>query len=102
MKEGYKSFEYEYIDTVDLPFSKSQGWIFSFLDGSRIIFGVSGTSSSGATIRIYFEKHVNPEDNLEADVLDTIKSSDNDLVTLALFISKINEVSGRVGPTVIT
>jgi phosphoglucomutase len=102
LKEGNKAFVFEYTDPVDQSVSKNQGWIFSFLDGSRIIFRVSGTSSSGATIRIYFEKHVNPEDNLEADVLDTIKSSDNDLVTLALFISKINEVSGRAGPTVIT
>jgi hypothetical protein len=40
--------------------------------------------------------------NLEADVLETIKSQDNDLVELALYMSKINEVSKREGPTVIT
>jgi hypothetical protein len=45
---------------------------------------------------------VKSDGNLEAGVLETIKSQDNDLVALALYISKINEVSGREGPTVIT
>ena len=29
-----------------------------FADGSRIIFRLSGTGSEGATVRIYFEMHV--------------------------------------------
>ncbi len=102
MKQGNRSSIFEYQDPVDNSVSKNQGWIFSFADGSRIIFRVSGTSSSGATIRIYFEKHVEPDANLEADVLETIKSSDNNLVELALTLSKINDVTGRTGPTVIT
>ena len=102
MKPGNKSFIFEYTDPVDHSISKNQGWIFQFADGSRIIFRVSGTSSSGATIRIYFEKHVDPEGNLTSDLLETIKSSDNNLVDLALSMSKINEISGRTGPTVIT
>lgn len=101
MKEGNKAYIFEYTDPVDKSVSKNQGWIFSFADGSRIIFRVSGTSSFGATIRIYFEKHVDPEHNLEADVLEMIKANEN-LVDLALSMSKINEVSGRTGPTVIT
>jgi phosphoglucomutase len=102
LKQGNKSSIFEYQDPVDHSVSKNQGWIFSFADGSRIIFRVSGTSSSGATIRIYFEKHVDPHGNLEADVLETIKSSDNNLVDLALYLSKINQVTGRTGPSVIT
>lgn len=87
---------------VDHSISKNQGWVFSFKDGSRIIFRVSGTSSTGATIRIYFEKHVEPEGNLNTDTLEMIKSADNNLVDLALSISNINAISGRNGPTVIT
>lgn len=102
MKEGNKAYVYEYHDCVDQSISKNQGWILGFKDGSRIIFRVSGTSSSGATIRIYFEKHVDADGNLTANLLDTIKSSDNDLVTLALQISKIHEITKREGPTVIT
>lgn len=102
MKQGNKGYVFEYTDPVDQSVSKNQGWIYAFEDGSRIIFRVSGTSSSGATIRIYFEKHVNPDGLLEEDVLSTIKSSDNNLVDLALKMSNINAVSNRTGPTVIT
>jgi phosphoglucomutase len=94
MQEGNNAFIFEYHDIVDNSVSKNQGWIFSFADGSRIIFRVSGTSSSGATIRIYFEKH---EDiDIERDVADMIKS----LVDVALKVSSINSI--RSSPTVIT
>lgn len=102
MKKGNKGYVFEYTDPVDKSVSNNQGWIYLFEDGTRIIFRVSGTSSSGATIRIYFEKYVGPEGPLEEDVLATIKSTDNNLVDLALSMSKINEISGRSGPTVIT
>ncbi len=87
---------------VDHSVSKNQGWVFSFKDGSRIIFRVSGTSSTGATIRIYFEKHVEPEGDLNSPTLDMIKSADNNLVDIALSLSNINSITGRLGPTVIT
>ena len=80
----------------------NQGWVFRFLDGSRIIFRVSGTSSSGATIRIYFEKYVDPEGDLTSDTLKMIYSKEHNLVDLALSLSNINHITGRKGPTVIT
>ncbi len=101
MKSGNKAFIFDYTDPVDKSVSKNQGWIFSFEDGSRIIFRTSGTSSSGATIRIYFEKYVSDLDKLDGDVLENIKSEPN-LVQIALDLSQINQVSGREGPTVIT
>lgn len=99
--EGNKAYIFDYTDIVDKSVSKNQGWIFSFLDGSRIIFRTSGTSSSGVTIRIYFEKYVSDETKLDGEVLDMIKSEPN-LVQLALDLSQINQVSQREGPTVIT
>ena len=102
LKKGNKGYIFEYNDPVDHSVSNNQGWIYALEDGSRIIFRVSGTSSSGATIRIYFEKHVEPDGLLEEDVLTSIKSSDNNLVDLALSMSKINTVTARTGPTVIT
>ena len=101
LNEGNKSYIFEYLDPVDNSLSKNQGWIFHYQNGSRIIFRVSGTSSSGATIRIYFEKYVDPNGNLENEVLNQIKDG-TDMVKLALDLSKINEISGRDGPTVIT
>jgi len=101
LNEGNKAYVFEYLDSVDNSMSKNQGWIFQFLNGSRIIFRVSGTSSSGATIRIYFEKYVDQKGVFENDVLTQIKSG-TDFVKMALEFSKLNEISGRDGPSVIT
>ena len=101
MKEGNEAFIFEYNDPVDKSISKNQGWIFKYANGSRIIYRVSGTSSTNVTIRIYFEKHVDPNGDLLDDVQDMIKKGDN-LPELAVTLSNIHEIAGRNGPTVIT
>ena len=101
MKEGNEACIFEYNDPVDKSISKNQGWIFKYKNGSRIIFRFSGTSSTGATVRIYFEKHVEPDGNLLAEVSDVIKEGEN-FPELAVKVSDIHNVAGRTGPTVIT
>ena len=101
MKEGNDACIFEYNDPVDGSVSKNQGWIFKYKDGSRIIFRFSGTSSSGATVRVYFEKHVEPDGDLLADVADVVKTGEN-FPELAVKLSDIHNVAGRTGPTVIT
>lgn len=101
IQKGNTAKIFDYTDPVDKSISKNQGWIFRFENGSRIIFRVSGTSSSGATIRIYFEKYVKDKEKIDGNVLENIKSEPN-LVDIALDLSQINEISGRDGPTVIT
>ena len=101
MKEGNEACVFEYNDPVDHSVSKNQGWIFKYKNGSRIIFRFSGTSSSGATVRIYFEKHVEPDGDLLADVADVVKTGEN-FPELAVKLSDIHNVAGRTGPTVIT
>ena len=101
MKEGNEAMIFEYNDPVDHSVSKNQGWIFRYKDGSRIIFRFSGTSSTGATVRIYFEKHVEPDGNLLAEVADIIKGGEN-FPELAVKLSDIHNVAGRTGPTVMT
>jgi phosphoglucomutase len=54
--EGNTAVNFTYNDPVDLSVSKNQGYIFKWADGSRFVFRLSGTGSSGATIRIYLEK----------------------------------------------
>ena len=101
MKEGNEALVFEYNDPVDHSVSKNQGWIYRYKDGSRIIFRFSGTSSTGATVRIYFEKHVEPNGDLWADTQKIIHDGEN-LPELAIKISDLNNVAGRTGPTVIT
>ena len=43
--------EFSYTDPVDGSVVSKQGLRFVFIDGSRIIFRLSGTGSSGATVR---------------------------------------------------
>lgn len=48
--------DFSYTD-LDGSVSKNQGIFVKFSDGSRIVVRLSGTGSSGATIRLYIEKH---------------------------------------------
>ena len=52
-----KMDEFEYHDPVDDSVSAHQGVRIFTEDGARIIFRLSGTGSSGATIRMYMEKY---------------------------------------------
>lgn len=93
---GHKAYIFNYKDPVDNSESKNQGWIIELKSGERIIFRKSGTSSSGATIRIYFEKYEEKQLNLPVD--EAIK----EIVDIALKFSEIQKISGRNSPCVIT
>jgi phosphoglucomutase len=56
--------EFEYRDSFDGSVSSHQGIRFVFTDGSRIIFRLSGTGSSGATIRVYLEQYQSDPEKL--------------------------------------
>lgn len=91
-----KSDDFMYVDPVDGSVAKKAGVRFLMEDGSRVIFRLSGTAGSGATIRMYLEQY-EPEkiDALAADAL-------TDLIRLALDLSAIKEFIGTEEPTVIT
>ena len=65
-------------------------------DGSRIIFRLSGTAGSGATVRMYIEQY-EPK-TIDMNVTDALK----DLVTVALELCDIKTFCGTETPTVIT
>lgn len=93
-----KADNFSYEDPIDKSISVKQGIRIIFDDDSRIIMRLSGTGSSGATIRLYIEGY---EANVEKHLLDpqvVLKP----LVTIALKISKLAELTGRTAPTVIT
>lgn len=54
---GNTAVNFSYTDPVDQSVSANQGYIFKWADGSRFVFRLSGTGSSGATIRIYLERY---------------------------------------------
>jgi len=93
-----KADEFEYHDPVDKSVSAHQGIRIVFTDGSRIVFRLSGTGSVGATIRVYIEKYEADPAKLDQETADALKP----LIKIALKISKMEELTGRDKPTVIT
>ncbi|XP_078444416.1 phosphoglucomutase, cytoplasmic 1-like [Wolffia australiana] len=90
--------EFEYKDPVDGSISKHQGIRFLFRDGSRLVFRLSGTGSEGATIRVYIEQYEKDPAKTGRDSQDALAP----LVEVALKLSRIEELTGRSAPTVIT
>lgn len=88
--------DFVYTDPVDGSVAKKQGVRFLMSDGSRIIFRLSGTAGSGATVRMYIEQY-EPK-NLDMRVSDALK----DLVDVALGLCDIKTFCGTETPTVIT
>lgn len=87
---------FDYTDPVDKSISKNQGLIFSWEDGSRVIFRKSGTGSVGVTLRIYFEKY-------EAEnILEEREKILSKLIQFGLSLSEVSKLAGREKPDVIT
>lgn len=89
---------FSYTDPIDGSISKNQGLYVRFIDGSRIVFRLSGTGSSGATIRLYVEKYSRDEAEYGRDTQEGLKP----LIEVALKLSHLVETTGRKEPTVIT
>ncbi|KAL7271973.1 Phosphoglucomutase-2 [Rhizina undulata] len=90
--------DFSYTDPIDHSVSKNQGLYVKFDDGSRIVVRLSGTGSSGATIRLYLEKHTSDESKYALDAQEYLK----DNVKLAVDLLKLQENVGRENPDVIT
>jgi len=88
--------DFAYTDPVDGSYAAGKGIRFLMADGSRIIFRLSGTAGSGATIRMYIEQY-------EPEKIGAVASEAlSGLVRLALDLSSIKEFIGTEEPTVIT
>ena len=90
--------DFAYNDPIDGSVTAKQGIRFVFRDDSRIVFRLSGTGSSGATIRMYIEKYETDQARHGDDVQDILKP----LLAIAHELSGIAELTGRTEPTVIT
>ena len=90
--------DFEYKDPVDGSVSSKQGLRFIMEDGSRAIFRLSGTGSSGATIRMYIEKPEPDAAKHDMQTADALK----ELIDIALDLSQLQKFTGRESPTVIT
>ncbi|TGO91310.1 hypothetical protein BPOR_0032g00300 [Botrytis porri] len=89
--------DFSYTD-LDGSVSPNQGLYVKFSDGSRIVVRLSGTGSSGATIRLYIEKHTDDKSTYGQDAQVFLK----DNVDFAVELLKFKEYIGRTEPDVKT
>uniref|UniRef100_A0A7S4UYI2 phosphoglucomutase (alpha-D-glucose-1,6-bisphosphate-dependent) n=1 Tax=Ditylum brightwellii TaxID=49249 RepID=A0A7S4UYI2_9STRA len=92
------SDDFTYVDPVDKSISKQQGIRFLMTDGSRVIFRLSGTAGSGATVRMYIEQYQGDKSKLDLKVSEALE----ELVKVALELCDIKTFCGTETPTVIT
>ncbi|MCW2276287.1 alpha-D-glucose phosphate-specific phosphoglucomutase [Rhodoblastus acidophilus] len=90
--------DFSYLDPIDGSLSQQQGIRILFADGSRIVYRLSGTGTSGATLRVYIERY---EPDPARHDLET-QAALAELIALAGSIAEIRKHTGRDAPTVIT
>ncbi|KAK9373587.1 uncharacterized protein V1513DRAFT_448594 [Lipomyces chichibuensis] len=89
--------DFSYTD-LDGSVSAHQGLYVKFDDGSRIVVRLSGTGSSGATIRLYIEKHEPDASLIGVDAQEYLKEN----IKLSVEFLKLKEYVGREEPDVKT
>lgn len=90
--------DFSYNDPIDGSKSANQGIRIFFEGGSRLVLRLSGTGTSGATLRVYME---NFEQNTEKQNLDP-QNALSELINAAQTIAEITTRTGRNTPSVIT
>jgi phosphoglucomutase len=90
--------DFSYADPVDGSVSSHQGLRVGFADGSRIVYRLSGTGTSGATLRVYIERF--EPDPAKHDVEPQLALAG--LIALADQLAGIRRHTGRERPDVIT
>jgi phosphoglucomutase len=90
--------DFSYNDPVDKSVSSNQGIRILFEGGSRVVFRLSGTGTSGATLRVYIERYEPDASRHDFDTQEALA----DLIAVADEIAGIKSRTGRTEPTVIT
>lgn len=93
-----KADDFAYHDPVDHSESKKQGIRVMFEGGSRVVFRLSGTGTSGATLRVYIERYEPNSSNHGIETQEALA----DLIVAAEELAGIKARTGRDAPTVIT
>ena len=90
--------DFSYHDPVDGSVSAGQGVRILFMGGSRVVFRLSGTGTSGATLRVYIERYEPDPAKHGVETQDAL----SDLIAAANTIAGIHQRTGRSAPSVIT
>ncbi len=90
--------DFSYHDPVDHSVSNNQGIRVLFEGGSRVVFRLSGTGTSGATLRVYIERY--EPDASRHDIETQVALAD--LIAAAETLAEIKSRTAFDEPTVIT
>ncbi|KQS89665.1 MULTISPECIES: alpha-D-glucose phosphate-specific phosphoglucomutase [unclassified Rhizobium] len=90
--------DFSYNDPVDKSVSNNQGIRILFEGGSRVVFRLSGTGTSGATLRVYIERYEPDASKHDTETQEALA----DLIAVADEIAGIKSRTGRTEPSVIT
>ncbi|WP_288458817.1 alpha-D-glucose phosphate-specific phosphoglucomutase [uncultured Sphingomonas sp.] len=90
--------DFAYRDPTDDSVSANQGVRVLFDGGSRVVFRLSGTGTSGATLRVYLERYEPADGYLDTDTGTMLA----DIVAAAEEIAGIARHTGRTRPDVVT
>ena len=93
-----KADDFAYHDPVDKSVSEHQGIRVLFEGGSRVVFRLSGTGTSGATLRVYVERYEADSTRHNIETQQALA----DLIAAAETIADISSRTGRDAPSVIT
>jgi phosphoglucomutase len=90
--------DFSYRDPVDGSLTERQGIRIGFASGARVVFRLSGTGTTGATLRIYVESYEPDPARQNRDAQEALAP----YIEFAASVSELRERSGRDAPTVIT
>ena len=90
--------DFTYTDPVDGSVSKNQGLRILFDEGSRIVLRLSGTGTTGSTLRVYIERYEAGPEGLAQDTQQAL----SELIALADELAGITQRTGRARPDVVT
>ena len=94
--EGADDFAYR--DPVDGSVSRRQGVRVRFRGGARAVFRLSGTGTSGATLRVYLERYAPPGGEVDRPAAEVLA----DVAEAAEALADIAGRLGRSAPDVVT
>lgn len=90
--------EFAYTDPVDGATVSGQGIRIGFAEGARAVFRLSGTGTSGATLRVYLERYEDGPDRLALDPAAVLAP----VAAAADALAGITTRTGRSAPDVIS
>ncbi|MBY8976797.1 alpha-D-glucose phosphate-specific phosphoglucomutase [Rhodobacteraceae bacterium NNCM2] len=90
--------EFSYTDPVNGDRAEKQGLRLHFAEGARAVLRLSGTGTSGATLRVYLERYEAPDGQLGLDPAEALAP----VAAAVDEVTGLRERTGRSGPDVVT